>query len=94
MEIRRDGSPATGRPRNRPLRVKMILPALVEATSPGYHPIKYALFPPLGLAGLAGYLDPDVEVELVDEHVQTLCWNDVPPNATAKPSIAVRSPLK
>jgi radical SAM superfamily enzyme YgiQ (UPF0313 family) len=75
MEIRRDGSPATGR---RPLRVKMILPALVEATSPGYHPIKYALFPPLGLAGLAGYLDPDVKVELVDEHVQTLDWNDEP----------------
>ena len=62
----------------RPLRVKMILPALVEATSPGYHPIKYALFPPLGLAGLAGYLDPDVEVELVDEHVQTLDGNDEP----------------
>ena len=56
----------------------MILPALVEATSPGYHPIKYALFPPLGLAGLAGYLDPDVEVELVDEHVQPLDWNDDP----------------
>ena len=56
----------------------MILPALVEATSPGYHPIKYALFPPLGLAGLAGYLDPDVEVELVDEHVQTLDWDDEP----------------
>jgi radical SAM superfamily enzyme YgiQ (UPF0313 family) len=54
----------------RPLRVKMILPSLIEANSPGYRPIKYALFPPLGLASLASYLDPDDEVELLDEHVQ------------------------
>jgi len=51
------------------VRVKLILPALLEANAPGYRCIKYALFPPLGLAGLAGYLDPDDEVELVDEHV-------------------------
>lgn len=57
-----------GRPR-RPLRVKMILPALIEANAPGYRRIKYALFPPLGLASLASYLDPDDEVELLDEHV-------------------------
>ena len=56
--------------RRRPLRVKMILPSLVEANAPGYRPIKYALFPPLGLASLASYLDPDDEVELLDEHVQ------------------------
>ena len=36
----------------------MILPALTEATSPFFRPIKYSLFPPLGLATLAGYLDP------------------------------------
>ena len=36
----------------------MILPALTEATSPLFRPIKYSLFPPLGLATLAGYLDP------------------------------------
>ena len=35
----------------------MILPALTEATSPFFRPIKYSLFPPLGLATLAGYLD-------------------------------------
>ena len=35
----------------------MILPALTEATSPFWRPIKYSLFPPLGLATLAGYLD-------------------------------------
>src|SRR5262249_39029555 len=56
----------------------MTLPALLEATAPGYRPIKYALFPPLGLAGLAGYLDVDDEVELVDEHVQALSANDAP----------------
>ncbi len=64
--------------RRRPLRVKMILPALLEANAPGYRPIKYALFPPLGLAGLAGYLNEEDEVELVDEHVQTLSTADEP----------------
>ena len=34
-------------------RVKLILPALTEATSPFWRPIKYSLFPPLGLATLA-----------------------------------------
>ena len=52
------------------LRVKMILPALTEATSPFLRPIKYSLFPPLGLATLAGYLDDDDEVEIQDEHVE------------------------
>ena len=37
------------------MRVKMILPALTEATSPFFRPIKYSLFPPLGLATLAAY---------------------------------------
>ena len=39
-------------------RVKFILPALTEATSPYFRPIKYSLFPPLGLATLAAYLAP------------------------------------
>src|SRR5690348_4567500 len=38
------------------MKVKMILPALTEALSPYFRPIKYSLFPPLGLATLAGYL--------------------------------------
>ena|SRR5215813_1837915 len=38
-------------------RVKLILPALTEATSPYWRPIKYSLFPPLGLATLAAYAD-------------------------------------
>src|SRR3982751_2021 len=47
----------------------MILPALTEATGPFWRPIKYSLFPPLGLATLAGYLWPDDEGTIVDEHV-------------------------
>jgi radical SAM superfamily enzyme YgiQ (UPF0313 family) len=56
----------------------MILPALTEATSPFWRPIKYSLFPPLGLATLAGYLDDDTEVEIQDEHVEPLRWDGVP----------------
>ncbi len=57
----------------RPLRrVKLILPALTEAKSPYWRPIKYSLFPPLGLATLAAYLDPDLEISLQDEHVEQL----------------------
>ncbi len=61
----------TGRtPPGRSLRVLMVLPALTEAKSPFWRPIKYSLFPPLGLAQLAACLDPDRDaVRLVDEHV-------------------------
>ena len=54
----------------RPLRVTFILPALTEATSPYWRPIKYSLFPPLGLATLAAYLAPDDEAAIIDEHVE------------------------
>ncbi|HEY8462344.1 MAG TPA: cobalamin-dependent protein, partial [Blastocatellia bacterium] len=60
------------------MKVKMILPALTEAKSPFWRPIKYSLFPPLGLATLAGYLDDDVVVQLQDEHVETLDLDDEP----------------
>src|SRR5262245_56445362 len=60
------------------MKVKMILPALTEATSPFWRPIKYSLFPPLGLATLAGYLDADDEVEIQDEHVERLRLDDAP----------------
>lgn len=60
------------------VRVKLILPALTEATSPFFRPIKYSLFPPLGLATLAAYLDPRDHVTLVDEHVETLRLDDEP----------------
>src|SRR3954466_973642 len=59
-------------------RVKMILPALTEATSPYWRPIKYSLFPPLGLATLAAYLGPDAEIDLQDEHVEPLNLDDEP----------------
>jgi radical SAM superfamily enzyme YgiQ (UPF0313 family) len=52
------------------MRVLMILPALTEATSPLFRPIKYSLFPPLGLATLAAYLPGDDDVRIVDEHVE------------------------
>ena len=58
--------------------VKLILPALTEATSPYWRPIKYSLFPPLGLATLAAYLDPDLKITLQDEHVEKLNLNDEP----------------
>src|SRR5436190_15232002 len=58
--------------------VKLILPALSEATSPCWRPIKYSLFPPLGLATLAAYLDPDLEITLQDEHVEKLVLDDEP----------------
>lgn len=60
------------------MRVKMILPALTEAHSPFFRPIKYSLFPPLGLATLAAYLDGDDEVTIQDEHVEQLDLHDEP----------------
>ena len=56
----------------------MILPALTEAKSPLWRPIKYSLFPPLGLATLAAFLRPDDEVDLVDDHVEVLTTDDTP----------------
>jgi radical SAM superfamily enzyme YgiQ (UPF0313 family) len=62
----------------RRLRVKLILPALTEATGPYWRPIKYSLFPPLGLATLAAFLDPQDEAVIVDQHVQPLTTDDAP----------------
>jgi len=60
------------------VRVKLILPALTEARSPFFRPIKYSLFPPLGLATLAGHLRPEDPVEIQDEHVERLDLEDTP----------------
>lgn len=60
------------------MKVKMILPALTEAESPFWRPIKYSLFPPLGLATLAAYLSPNDDVEIQDQHVEELNLNDTP----------------
>jgi radical SAM superfamily enzyme YgiQ (UPF0313 family) len=64
------------------LRVTFILPALTEATSPFWRPIKYSLFPPLGLATLAAYLRDADEAVIVDEHVE-------PVETTERPDLVV-----
>jgi len=56
----------------------MILPALTEAKSPYWRPVKYSLFPPLGLATLAAYCAADDEIDLQDEHVEVLILDDDP----------------
>jgi radical SAM superfamily enzyme YgiQ (UPF0313 family) len=60
------------------VKVKMISPAKTAADSVYWRSIKYSLFPPLGLATLAGYLDPDDEIDLQDEHVEKLRLDDEP----------------
>jgi len=60
------------------MKVKMILPALTEAKSPFWRPIKYSLFPPLGLATLAAFFSSDDEIELQDQHVEALNLDDEP----------------
>jgi radical SAM superfamily enzyme YgiQ (UPF0313 family) len=65
-------------PGSRPLSVKFILPSLTEASDPYWRPIKYSLFPPLGLATLAAYLSPDDQAAIVDEHVERLNLGDTP----------------
>lgn len=44
--------------------VKFILPARTEATNPLFRPIRHSLFPPLGLATLAAYLDAADHAEM------------------------------
>ena len=54
------------------MKVAMILPALTEARSPFWRPIKYSHYPPLGLATLAAYLGDEDEVAIYDEHVEAV----------------------
>ena len=60
------------------MKVKLILPSLTEAKSAFWRPIKYSLFPPLGLATLAAFLDSDDEIDLQDQHVEKLNLDDTP----------------
>lgn len=60
------------------MHIKMILPSLQEAGSPDWRPIKYSLFPPLGLATLAAFTADSDRVDLVDQHVESLQLNDRP----------------
>jgi radical SAM superfamily enzyme YgiQ (UPF0313 family) len=64
--------------RQRPLAITFVLPALTEATGPFWRPIKYSLFPPLGLATLAAFLHEDDRAVIVDEHVEPLPMDDTP----------------
>lgn len=60
------------------MKIKFILPALEEAKSPYWRPIKYSLFPPLGLATLASLCNEHDEIEIVDEHVENVITDDRP----------------
>lgn len=60
------------------MKAKLILPSLSEADSPFWRPIKYSLFPPIGLATLAAFFNPDDDVEIIDQHVETLYFDDNP----------------
>ena len=60
------------------MRVKLVLPALAEATDPLFRPIKYSLFPPLGLMTLAGHLDAGDDATIEDEHVGPVRLDDEP----------------
>jgi radical SAM superfamily enzyme YgiQ (UPF0313 family) len=66
------------RPISTAMKVKFILPALTEAENPYWRPIKYSLFPPLGLATLAAYLSEDDSAWLEDEHIEKVNLNDQP----------------
>ncbi|TLX76601.1 B12-binding domain-containing radical SAM protein [Labilibacter sediminis] len=60
------------------MKVKLILPSLIESKSAFWRPIKYSLFPPLGLATLASFLNANDEIDLIDQHVEKLNLNDNP----------------
>jgi radical SAM superfamily enzyme YgiQ (UPF0313 family) len=60
------------------MRVKMVLPRKTAFDNRLWRPIKYSLFPPLGLASLAAFLDDADEVTIEDEHVQDVDLDDDP----------------
>jgi radical SAM superfamily enzyme YgiQ (UPF0313 family) len=60
------------------MKIKLILPALQEAKSPFWRPIKYSLFPPLGLATLASLCSETDELEIADEHIENINLEDKP----------------
>ena len=63
------------------MRVKLILPALIEAKSPFWRPIKYSLFPPLGL--LPALAQGTVEPEMAAAVVMVTKLHDEMPNLLA-----------
>jgi radical SAM superfamily enzyme YgiQ (UPF0313 family) len=51
---------------------------LEEAKGKYWRSIKYSLFPPLGLATIAGYIPQEHRITLTDEHVDPITFNDDP----------------
>jgi radical SAM superfamily enzyme YgiQ (UPF0313 family) len=60
------------------VKVKLIIPSMVSRESPFWRPLKYSLWPPLGLATLAAHVDDGDEVALVDGNVEPLDLDDDP----------------
>ena len=60
------------------MKWKLILPALEEANGKYWRSIKYSLFPPLGLATLAGYIPAEDDIRIADEHVEKISLDDDP----------------
>ncbi len=60
------------------MRVKFVLPALTSDQWTSRRRVKYSLWPPLGLAALAGYLGDEDEAILQDENVERLDLEDAP----------------
>jgi radical SAM superfamily enzyme YgiQ (UPF0313 family) len=57
---------------------KLILPALEEAEGKYWRSIKYSLFPPLGLATIAGYIPFGHKIKIIDEHIDKISFEDDP----------------
>ena len=60
------------------MRVKLILPRFTQTQTHSGRKINYSLWPPIGLATLAGYVYADDEVWIEDENVEPLQLDDSP----------------
>ena len=60
------------------MKIKLILPRFTRAQATGPRPIKYSLWPPIGLAALAGHAAADDDVWIEDENVEALHLDDDP----------------
>jgi len=60
------------------MRVKLILPRFTQTQAHSRRRINYSLWPPIGLATLAGYVGADDEVWIEDENVEPLRLDDSP----------------
>jgi radical SAM superfamily enzyme YgiQ (UPF0313 family) len=60
------------------MRVKLVLPRFTRSQGEPRRKINYSLWPPIGLATLAGYVRADDEVWIEDENVEPLEADDSP----------------